>query len=64
VAEDCSADTGDSGGGSDTGVGYGTLDKDSGGCFSSTTGAKPVGRWVLMLTGLLFFRQRHQNTIL
>jgi len=39
-------------------LGYDTLDKDSGGCFSSTTGGKPVGRWALLLTGLLFFRRR------
>jgi hypothetical protein len=58
LAEDCSGDTGDTGGGNDTGTGYDTLDKDSGGCFSSTTGGTPVGRWALLMTGLLFFRRR------
>jgi hypothetical protein len=56
VAEDCSGDTGDSGGGNDTGL-TANPDKESG-CFSSTTGSKPVGRWALLLTGLLFFRRR------
>jgi MYXO-CTERM domain-containing protein len=54
LAEDCSADTG----GSDTGAGYDTLGKDSGGCFSSTTGGKPAGPWALLLAGLLFFRRK------
>jgi hypothetical protein len=62
LAEDCSADTGGSDtGGSDTGAGYDTLDKDSGGCFSSTTGGKPVGPWALMLAGLLFFRRKNRE---
>ena len=43
--------------GGDTGQGSGTLDKD-GGCFSSTTGGKPVGPWALFLAGMLFFRRR------
>jgi hypothetical protein len=59
VFENCDADTGGGDtGGSDTGNGYDTLDKDSGGCFSSTTGGKPVGPWALMLAGLLFFRRK------
>ena len=58
VFENCDADTGGDTGGSDTGDGTDTLDKDSGGCFSSTTGGKPVGPWALMLAGLLFFRRR------
>jgi uncharacterized protein (TIGR03382 family) len=34
------------------------LDKDSGGCFSSTTGGTPASPWALLLAGLLFFRRR------
>ena len=58
LAEDCSVDTGGDTGGSDTGDGTDTLDKDSGGCFSSTTGGTPVGPWALLLAGLMFFRRR------
>jgi uncharacterized protein (TIGR03382 family) len=60
VFENCDADTGGSDtGGSDTGNGYDTLDKDSGGCFSSTTGGTPAGPWALLLAGLLFFRRKN-----
>jgi MYXO-CTERM domain-containing protein len=41
----------------DTGEAYGSLDKD-GGCFSSTTGGKPLGPWALLLAGLLLIRRR------
>jgi MYXO-CTERM domain-containing protein len=61
LAEDCTADTGGDTGGSDTGAGYDTLDKDSGGCFSSTTGGKPTGVWALLLAGALLLRRKSQR---
>jgi hypothetical protein len=55
--ENCDADSGSTDTAeSDTGLSDDS-DKESG-CFSSSTGHKPVGYWALMLTGLLFFKRR------
>ena len=57
IFENCDADSGSTDTAeSDTGL-NGDTDKESG-CFSSSTGHKPVGYWALALTGLLFFRRR------
>jgi hypothetical protein len=54
-AEDCSADTGEPTSGADTGL-TANPDKESG-CFSSTTGGKPMGPAALLMAGLLFVRR-------
>jgi hypothetical protein len=53
LAEDCSGDTGDTG---DTG------DDKEGGCFSSTTGARPAGLWALLFGAVLLFQRKRNHS--